>query len=50
LLTSDFAEVQMGFSDREVCLERCDLLPQDQQVLDDKQLAIQGSLQMNTKT
>ena len=43
-LTFDLAEVEPHFRDREVDLERSDLLAHNQQVLDEKQLAVQSAL------
>lgn len=44
MLTFEFTEVQMGFPNGEVGLERCDLFPQNKEMFDKKELPIQGAL------
>ena len=47
MITFYFAEVQSGFFHSEIHVEWCDLLPQDQQMFDQEQLAVHGRLTKN---
>ena len=47
-LTFELCEVQLGFADGEIGVERSDLLSENQQVFDQKELTVQHRLQINT--